>query len=84
MCKFTIPFSGDAESLIARAQRAIERAGGTFSGNAADGNFQGKTPLGAITGSYEVQGQTLALTITDKPFLLSCSRIEKELSSVMR
>lgn len=83
MCQFSIPFSGDAESLMQRARQEIERAGGAFNGDSAQGGFQAKTPLGSIHGSYQVTGQEISLEIIKKPFLLSCKRIEKELSNVM-
>ena len=84
MCQFNIPFPGDAENLITRAKQAIEGAGGAFTGNVTEGSFRAKTPIGSIQGSYQVEGQQILLAITKKPFLLSCSRIEKELASVMR
>jgi hypothetical protein len=84
MCQFTFPITSTAESLVNRAQRAIEGAGGSFTGNSTEGNFKAQTPLGSIEGSYKVEGQQILLSVTKKPFLLSCSRIEKELSSVMR
>ncbi len=84
MCQFSISFSGDAESLIKRAQEQIGNAGGNFTGDSKEGNFQAKTPIGPIKGSYMIEGQSINLTISDKPFLLSCSRIEKELTAVMQ
>lgn len=83
MCQFSIPFSNDAESLIQRAKQQIEKAGGTFTGDSSQGNFEASTPIGAIVGSYQIEGQEIALSITKKPFLLSCSKIEKELTAVM-
>jgi hypothetical protein len=84
MCQFSIPFSGDAESLIKRAKQEIERSGGAFGGDTSNGTFQAKTPIGSIRGTYQVTGQEIALSITKKPLLLSCSRIQKELNSVLR
>ncbi|MCW3080905.1 hypothetical protein [Segetibacter sp.] len=84
MCQFSIPFSGDAESLIKRAKQEIEKVGGNLMGDGTQGSFEGKTPIGSIEGSYRVEGQQISFNITDKPFLLSCSRIEKELSAVMQ
>lgn len=83
MCQFNIPFSGDAESLLRRAKQEIERSGGNFIGDVSQGEFQAKTPIGAIRGSYQIEGQEIALAITKKPLLLSCRKIEKELTSVM-
>jgi hypothetical protein len=84
MCNFNIPFTGSADSLILRAKQEIERAGGSFIGDAIQGNFQGQTPLGSIQGSYQVIGQELSISITKKPFLLSCNRIQRELEQVMQ
>ncbi len=83
MCQFSIPFSGDPESLLKRARQEIENTGGAFNGDAAQGTFQARTPIGSIQGTYQISGQSISLTILKKPFLLSCNRIEKELSGVM-
>lgn len=84
MCQFNIPFSGDGESLIKRAKQELSKAGGTFNGDAAQGNFEVKTPVGSIEGNYNIAGQQIFISITDKPFFISCERIQKELSAVMR
>lgn len=81
MSKCTIPinFSGDPEGLIRNAEQAISAAGGSFSGNNSYGKFAISSPLGKISGTFSVQGQSFIITITDKPFLVSCGRIETEL-----
>ena len=84
MCQFNLSFAGNAEGLMRRAKQAIEGAGGNFMGTADEGAFTAATPIGSIKGSYKIEGQVISLTITQKPFLLSCSRIEKELTAVMR
>lgn len=84
MCQFSIPFSGDPENLFKRANQEIEKSGGAFNGDSAQGSFEVKTPLGSIEGSYQISGQQISFAILKKPFLLSCSRIEKELMEVMR
>ncbi|HEY0667139.1 MAG TPA: hypothetical protein VGD22_03120 [Sphingobacteriaceae bacterium] len=78
-CDFSIDFTGASESLINKANDAIINAGGIFNGNAESGYFSISTPIGKIEGGYQVSGQTIAFTITDKPFLLGCGRIEDEL-----
>lgn len=83
MCQFSIPFSGDPESLMKRARQEIESAGGAFNGDLMQGSFQAKTALGSVQGSYQIAGQEIFLIIIKKPFLLSCTRIEKELAGVM-
>jgi hypothetical protein len=84
MCQFSLPFQGDPQSLLQRAQIEITKAGGAFNGDNMQGSFRAKSPLGSVEGSYEVVGQQIVLTISKKPFLLSCRKIEKELHGVMR
>jgi hypothetical protein len=84
MCQFSLTFSGSSEALTSRAKQAIEGGGGAFAGDVAAGNFKARTAIGSIQGSYEIEGQQIILTITKKPFLLTCNRIEKELTSMLR
>jgi hypothetical protein len=83
MCQFTISFTGDPESLTTRAKQAIEKSGGTFTGNLSQGEFRAKTAIGSIQGSYHLDGQQISIVITKKPMLLSCGRIQKELNLVI-
>ncbi len=84
MCRFKLPFSGTGDTLVSRAKAAIGRAGGAFTGNDANGSFQVKTPLGPVSGDYAIFDQEISIAVTKKPFLLSCSRIQNELSKVLR
>ncbi len=84
MCRFKLPFSGDSNALVNRAKTAIEKAGGAFNGNNANGSFQVKTPLGSVGGDYTIYDQEISIAVTKKPLLLSCSRIQNELSKVLR
>ncbi len=78
-CSISIEFSGQPDELIRSAEQAISGAGGSFSGTNTDGSFDINSPLGKVSGSYTVVGQSFNISITDKPFLISCSRIEEEL-----
>jgi hypothetical protein len=78
-CNFSIHLQLSADEVAQRARAAILNAGGSFSGNAASGNFDVSTPLGAIRGNYVIQHPVIHVTITSKPFLVSCSIIEKQL-----
>jgi hypothetical protein len=84
MCQFSLPFSGEPQSLLQRAKQSIENMGGVFNGDDRQGNFSTKTPIGSIKGSYQMLEGEIALNITKKPFLLSCNKIEKELRAVIR
>ena len=38
-CTFSIGFSGSPEDVFSRAKSAVEKQGGSFSGDATGGNF---------------------------------------------
>lgn len=78
-CNISIDFNGNPDELIRSAEQAISGAGGSFSGSNAEGNFAINSPLGKVSGTYTVLGQSFNISITDKPFLVSCSKIEEEL-----
>jgi hypothetical protein len=80
-CNFSMPFSGEAETILNKAKAAIESQNGNFSGDATSGNFDVTVFGNTIRGSYTVSGKNLNLTITDKPFLIPCSTIESFLKS---
>jgi hypothetical protein len=79
-CNFSIPFSGSPSSVLNRAQAAIHDQGGHFRGDDMSGAFQ-LTVLGSdITGSYNISGQELVVTIDSKPFMIPCSTIQSYLT----
>lgn len=78
-CNFSIHLNISPEEVAEKARTAIMNAGGSFTGNAASGNFDVSTPLGAIRGSYLIQQPLIHVTITSKPFLVGCGVIEKQL-----
>ncbi len=80
-CNFSIPFSGDAQVILAKAKAAVESQEGSFSGDTSSGNFDVSIFANVIRGNYTIAGQVLNLTITDKPFLIPCSTIESFLKS---
>lgn len=80
-CSFTIPFSGEPSVILEKAQSAIEKQGGRFSGDDKEGSFFVSVLSNTVAGSYQVKGQDLALLITEKPFFVPCSTIESFLKS---
>ncbi len=79
-CNFTIPFSGEAESILRKAKSTVESQGGSFTGDVASGNFDVSVFGNTIAGSYNVAGQSLDIVIDSKPFLVPCSTIESFLT----
>ena len=75
-CDFSIPLSGDADTILAKARGAVQSQGGNFEGNTSSGEFNVSVFGNKIAGNYSVNGQTLQINITDKPFMVPCSAIE--------
>ncbi|HET7896677.1 MAG TPA: hypothetical protein VFL47_03390 [Flavisolibacter sp.] len=83
-CDFSIPFSGNAEAVLAKARNAVQSQGGSFNGDTNSGDFHVSVFGNKIVGSYTVSEQTLNINITDKPFMVPCSAIENFLAGQLR
>jgi hypothetical protein len=75
---FSVSFTGTADETVAKARRAIEKHGGTFTGDAQKGDLVAATPAGKVKGTYSVEGQAITVNITDKPFVVPASAIEAQ------
>jgi hypothetical protein len=73
---FTFDVPGDLAAALAKARQEVTAAGGTFSGDLQAGSFSGKTPLGAVKGTYTAAGRSVTVTITEKPWLVPAGTIE--------
>lgn len=82
MCNFSIsiPITSSVEDINSMASASITSNGGTFTRTIDGGAFAIDTFLGSIEGSYNVASGSVAVTITSKPWIVSCSRIESELN----
>jgi hypothetical protein len=78
-CNFDIEFDEPKEKLVERARNGITSKGGTFEGNTEAWMFSMPTPAGKVVASYTVNGNLIGFEIIDKPFVVSCNRIEDEL-----
>jgi hypothetical protein len=81
-CNFSIPFSGSVEEVLNKARTAVEKQGGSFTGDANNGNFS-ISVFGTISGNYTVSGNQLNIVIEDKPMMIPCSAIENVLKNQM-
>jgi hypothetical protein len=81
-CNFTIPLTGSIDELLAKAREGITSMGGDFKGDGNSGNFALTSPV-SIIGSYTISGTMMDILITEKPFFVSCTMIEKQLVKLM-
>ncbi len=62
----------DPTTLVTRARQAASNGGAQFRGNETSGSFSG----GGIRGIYRIQAGTVAVTITDKPWVIPWGVVE--------
>lgn len=80
-CNFSIPFSGDANSVVNKARTAVQGQKGNFNGDSNSGQFNVSVFGSSIAGQYTIMGNEMEVTITDKPFMVPCSTIESFLKN---
>ncbi len=69
---FSINTTKNPETLVCEARQVAEENDATFKGDRNSGSFSGN----GVEGSYEVEGKTVTVTITDKPTLAPWSTVE--------
>lgn len=81
--QFTVNYARDKDQLLNKIKNAIGSKG-TLNGNDQQGSFEGSSPLGTIAGNYSIDGDTITVTITDKPFLVSTGMIQSEFEKALK
>lgn len=74
---------GDMTSLLARARQEAAKWGSTFEGDADEGRYTFRTPMGAIEGTYTVTRGTIRFVLEKKPRLLPQAVIERVLDEFL-
>ena len=72
---FTIEAKEPIETLLERAKATAARHSATLSGDTKKGTFAGS----GVKGTYETEGSTIHITITDKPFVAPMSMVESKI-----
>ena len=73
---FSVKTNKDPQVLVEEAKKVAEENEATLNGDANSGTFAGK----GVEGSYQVEGNTVRITITDKPRLASWSKVESKVT----
>ena len=79
-CNFSIPIALSAADVVTSASVAIEANGGTFTAANNGGTFTVPVPFGTVGGSFEVVSGSVNVVIDNKPFFVSCAKIQSTLS----
>ena len=79
-CSFNIPVSGNIQHVLRKAKTAIEKQGGSFTGDELSGSFHVNV-LGNIEGTYTITGMEMFVDISSKPIFIPCGQIESFMRS---
>src|SRR5918992_841311 len=71
---FRVETQKDPDTLVSEARQVAKENDATFEGDSSSGSFSGK----GVEGNYEIEGQTVEVTITDKPTLAPWSKVESK------
>jgi hypothetical protein len=71
---FRVETQKDPDRLVSEARQVAKENDATFEGNTSSGSFSGQ----GVEGNYEIEGQTVEVTITDKPTLAPWSKVESK------
>lgn len=79
---FNINFTDSPDIFIKQAFAIVHENGGKISGDSSCGNFSVSISiLGKVDGVYEIRNQSCKILISQRPFLISCSKIENFVKS---
>jgi archaellum component FlaF (FlaF/FlaG flagellin family) len=81
---FDVTVTGDPATVFNQVKTTVESQGGVVNGDQNSGTISLSIPvLGTVQGNYVISGQTVTITVTQKPFLLPCSEIESEVTDIL-
>lgn len=81
--QFTVTYPGDKSQLLNKIKSTVGDKGNVV-GNEQQGNFEGDTPVGSFAGNYTIEGDSINITITKKPFLVSTGMIKDEFEKALK
>lgn len=76
---FTVEIREELTTVIQNVRARIQDSNGSFNGNTNSGTFSGNTPVGRIKGMYTVNSDTATITITDRPIMAPCGKIQSKI-----
>ncbi len=77
---FSVSTDKAPQTLAEEAKKVAEENGATFRGDENSGSFSGS----GVEGSYEVEGSTVQITVTEKPSFVPWSTVESQVEEFFR
>lgn len=78
-CNFTFEYTKPKTEMVSKLEAAILGQHGSFQGDETSGVFSFSAVGLSFRGNYLIRGDQISVEVTDKPFLVSCSKIESEI-----
>jgi hypothetical protein len=82
-CAFTLSHQGTPETLFPIARQEIAAEGGQMVGSPSSGEILMPTAAGDVRLRYTTAGRKISVEVTDKPWVVSCARVQAELANVL-
>ncbi|MCX2454359.1 hypothetical protein OQX61_24020 [Pedobacter sp. PLR] len=80
MCNFSIEYPQAKDDMVEQLKAAIEsQTDGVFRGDVLSGEFSFSARGFELAGGYSISGDLVEVTVSKKPWLLSCRKIESEI-----
>ena len=81
---FRLYIGDNINDVVAIMNTEMQRRGFTASSTGQGGSFSIPLPIGGtISGSYEVVGKSITVSISQRPFVVSCGMIESKLQDLI-
>ncbi len=74
----------DIGETLARAKAESRKFRSDWNGDAEQGNYVLRTPLGTIAGTYSVEARTVCFLVKRKPWIIPGALIERVLDEFLR
>lgn len=82
-CNFELALKGTPSDFIRLAKKVITSQKGTFDGDEETGSFFIPIIIGNVEGSYKIKENNASITVSKKPMMISCDKIEHVLRSYL-
>lgn len=82
-CTFTLQHAGTPDTLYPVAKRQISSGGGSITGSPTSGAIVMPSAAGVIRLNYTASQGSIAVVVTDKPWVVSCAKIQSELAKIL-
>jgi hypothetical protein len=82
-CTFTLQHAGTPDTLYPVAKRQISSGGGSITGSPTSGSIAMPSAAGVIRLNYTASQGSIAVVVTDKPWVVSCAKIQSELAKIL-